>query len=75
MEVHLTTEQEAKLAQLATKSGADAEQLARELVIRMLEDETYFRRPAPELPLWNLGAIGSLHRRDLYDDVRCTRIC
>jgi hypothetical protein len=22
----------------------------------------------PELPVWHLGAIGALHRRDLYDD-------
>ena len=70
MEVHLTPEQEAELTQLATRSGTDAEQLVRDLVMRVLEDKARFRRPAPELPLWNLGAIGSLHRRDLYDDVR-----
>ena len=23
----------------------------------------------PELPAWNLGVRGSLHRRDIYDDV------
>ena len=23
----------------------------------------------PELPVWHLGVIGSLHRRDIYDDV------
>jgi hypothetical protein len=25
---------------------------------------------ARELPVWNLGVRGSLHRRDIYDDVR-----
>jgi len=25
---------------------------------------------APELPVWHLGDIGPLHRRDIYDDVR-----
>jgi hypothetical protein len=25
---------------------------------------------APELPVWHLGLRGSLHRRDIYDDVR-----
>jgi hypothetical protein len=25
--------------------------------------------PAPEFPVWHLGVIGSLHRRDIYDDV------
>jgi hypothetical protein len=24
----------------------------------------------PELPIRHLGAVGSLHRRDIYDDVR-----
>ena len=24
---------------------------------------------APELPVWHLGVRGSLHRRDIYDDV------
>ena len=24
---------------------------------------------APELPVWNLGVRGSLHRRDIYDDL------
>ena len=23
-----------------------------------------------ELPLWHLGAVGPLHRRDIYDDAR-----
>jgi hypothetical protein len=70
MEVHFTTEQETQLAQLATKAGTDAEQLVKNTILRLIEDETSFRRPAPELPVWDLGAIGSLHRRDLYDDVR-----
>ena len=25
---------------------------------------------APQLPAWHLGVRGSLHRRDIYDDVR-----
>jgi hypothetical protein len=25
---------------------------------------------APELPVWHLGDVGPLHRRDIYDDVR-----
>jgi hypothetical protein len=24
---------------------------------------------APRLPVWHLGLYGSLHRRDIYDDV------
>jgi hypothetical protein len=70
MEVHFTTEQETQLAQLATKAGTDAEQLVKNTILRLIEDEASSRRHAPELPVWDLGAIGSLHRRDLYDDAR-----
>ena len=69
MEVNFTPEQEAQLAHLATQAGTDAEQLVKDTVLRPIEDDN-FRRPVPELPLWDLGAIGSLHRRDLYDDAR-----
>jgi hypothetical protein len=53
---------------MATKTGTDAEQLVKHTVLRLLEAETHLGVPAPELPAWDLGAIGSLHRRDLYDD-------
>jgi len=32
--------------------------------------ETYFPGAGTELPIWHLGAAGSLHRRDIYDDLR-----
>ena len=70
MEVHFTPEQEALLAQIATKAGTDAEQLVRHTVLRLIEAESHVRPPARELPVWDLGAIGSLHRRDLYGDAR-----
>jgi len=66
MEVHFTPEQEARLAQLATKTGTDAEHLVKDAALRLLDSETRFYAPAPELPVWHLGAIGSLHRRDIY---------
>jgi hypothetical protein len=71
MEVHFTPEQEAQLAQIATKAGTAAEQLVKDVVLRLLEGEkTHFRTAAPELPVWHLGGRGALHRRDIYDDVR-----
>jgi hypothetical protein len=71
MEVHFTPEQEAQIAQLAIKTGTDAEGLVKDTVLRLLGDEKGLRTPAPELPRWNLGVIGSMHRRDLYDDLLC----
>jgi hypothetical protein len=69
MEVHLTPEQEAQLARIATQAGTNAEQLVKHTVLRLIQAESIIRPASPELPLWDLGATGSLHRRDLYDDV------
>jgi hypothetical protein len=69
MEVHFTPEQEAQLAQIATNAGTAAEQLVKDVVLRLIEGETHFRAAAPELPVWHLGGVGTLHRRDIYDDV------
>ncbi len=75
MEVHFTPEQEAQLAQIATNAGTDAERLVKDAVLRLLEEDTGFHafpqatHPNPELPVWHLGGVGALHRRDIYDDV------
>jgi hypothetical protein len=68
MEVHFTPEQESQLAQLATKAGIEAEQLVKEVVLRLLEDNADVCAAA-ELPIWRLGTVGSFHRRDIYNDV------
>jgi hypothetical protein len=70
MEVHFTPEQEAQLAQIATNAGTAAEQLVKDVVLRLLEGQPQLRTSAPELPVWHLGGVGALHRRDIYDDVR-----
>jgi predicted transcriptional regulator len=43
MEVHLTTEQEAQLSQLAAQTGKAVEQLAQEAISRMLDEDARFR--------------------------------
>lgn len=72
MEVHFTPEQQAKLAEIATRAGTDPEHLIKDVVLRLLEGEgeTDVGRPAAELPILRLGGMGSLHRRDIYNDVR-----
>ena len=59
---------------VATNAGTDAEQLVKKAVLRLLEDEVGLRANVPqsngELPLWHLGGVGPLHRRDIYDDAR-----
>ena len=75
MEVRFTPEQEAQLAQIATKAGTDAERLVKEAALRLLAgNDGQSTAPKPignPLPVWHLGGVvGSLHGRDIYDDVR-----
>lgn len=70
MEVHFTPEEEAQLEQIATKAGTDSEHLVKEAALRLLEAEQPSPAAAPELPVFHLGPMGPLHRRNLYDDVR-----
>ena len=42
MEVHFTPEQEAQLAQIATKSGVNPERLVQDVLLRYLDDEARF---------------------------------
>lgn len=69
MEVHFTPDQEAQLAQIATKEGPDAERLVKDAALRLLEEDARLRASAPALPILHLGVRGALHRRDIYDDV------
>jgi hypothetical protein len=75
MEVHFTPEQEAQLAQIAASAGTDIEHLVKDAVLRLLAgngDTPKALQPtrANPLPVWHLGVTGSLHRRDIYNDVR-----
>lgn len=42
MEVHLNSDQEARLAQIATRKGVSLDQLAEEVLNRYLEDDARF---------------------------------
>jgi predicted nucleic acid-binding protein len=71
MEVHFTPEQEAQLAQIATNAGTDTEHLVKDAALRLLagNDDTPKAPQATRvnpLPVWHLGVVGSLHRRDIY---------
>lgn len=70
MEVHFTPEQEAQLAKLAASAGTRPETLVENAVLQLLGDEDQRAPASSDLPVWHLGNIGSLHRRDLYDDGR-----
>jgi len=73
MEVHFTPEQE---AQIATSAGTNTGHLVKDAALRLLAENSGTSKASPPsranpLPVWHLGGlIGSLHRRDIYDDVR-----
>jgi predicted transcriptional regulator len=48
MEVHFTPEQEARLAQVATQEGTDAERLVKDAALRLLEEDARFRAAVRE---------------------------
>jgi predicted transcriptional regulator len=48
MEIHLTPEQEAQLAQIATQEGTDAERLVKDAAVRLLEEDARFRAAVRE---------------------------
>ena len=48
MEVHLTPEQEAQLAEIATTEGTDAERLLKDAALRLIEEDARFRAAARE---------------------------
>lgn len=48
MEVRFTAEQEAELAQVATKSGTDPESLVKKATLRLLKEEARFRAAVQE---------------------------
>jgi predicted transcriptional regulator len=48
MELHFTPEQEAKLAQIATQEGTDAERLVKAAALRLLEEDARFRAAVRE---------------------------
>ena len=73
MEVHFTPDQEAQLAQLATKAGTDAEHLVKAAALRLLEDETYFHVPpegGPDHPRY--GALAATIHSKVRTRIRRT---
>ena len=70
MSLEISLKTEALLAAKAQQQGLSLDAYLQ----RLLSDagDLTTRAPngaAPELPVWHLGLRGSLHRRDIYDDV------
>lgn len=68
MSIQLAPETEVRLTKAARRQGISVDALLDRLLIEEAADTAPVSDPIA-LPTWNLGAMGSLHRRDIYDDV------
>ena len=69
MSIEISCETEARLAEEARRQGISVDALLKQFV----GARTALIHPAQgktELPVWHLGRVGALHRRDIYDDAR-----
>lgn len=68
MTAQISPEAEATLVDEAQKQGISVSALLERLVSEH-QQTLHPRQPAPELPSWDLGPVGAMRRRDIYDDV------
>ncbi len=69
MSIEISRETEARLAGEARRRSISVN----ELLNRLVDEHAALTQPVqsrPSLPVWHLGIVGPLHRRDIYDDVR-----
>jgi hypothetical protein len=65
--IDVSSETEARINEEARRQGVSVDALLERLLSERAA-AAHIAGPAPELPLWHLGVMGSLHRRDIYDD-------
>ena len=69
MSIEISPETEIRIADEARRQGISIDALL-ERLMKERAATALATRSNPELPVWNLGEVGALHRRDLYDDAR-----
>lgn len=68
MSIEISRETEARLTDEARSQGISVDALLERLMNE--RGASAKARLTLELPVWHLGGVGSLHRRDIYNDVR-----
>ena len=66
MSIQVSPETEDRLAEAARQQGITVDALVDRLLTKETAAAVIQHRAA--LPAWDLGAVGALHRRDIYDD-------
>ena len=69
MSIEISQEIEARLTDEVRRQGISVNALLE----RFINERAALTKRAqlkPELPVWHLGGVGALHRRDIYGDAR-----
>jgi hypothetical protein len=69
MSIEVSRETAARVMDEARRQGISVDALLERLMSER-GGTTRVTAGVPELPVWHLGDVGPLHRRDMYDDVR-----
>lgn len=71
MSINISQQTEARLTEEAQKQGISVDALLERLINeRAASSARAGKHEVPALPVLDLGPIGRLHRRDIYNDVR-----
>ena len=68
MSIEVSHQTEARITDEARRQGISVDALLERLMSARSAGLPVVRT-APELPVWHLGAVGSLRRSEIYDDV------
>ena len=69
MSLTISEHTEARLTEEAQRQGISVDALLQRLINERAPGVSEKKIEAPEVPVWPVGVIGSLHRRDIYNDV------
>lgn len=69
MSLTISEHTEARLTEEARRQGITVDALLQRLMSERTSGNSERKNKAAELPVWPVGVIGSLHRRDICDDV------
>jgi hypothetical protein len=67
--IQISHETAVRLVDEARRQGITVDALLERLVSER-PATAHLTVSTPELPVWRLGALGDLHRRDIYEDAR-----
>jgi hypothetical protein len=70
MSIELSRETEARITDEARRRGISVNALLERLMTEHGRSAGSGAHLMPELPVWHLGGVGSLRRREIYDGVR-----